>query len=107
MGVTEILFNLKVVLEGKTAKEIPEPSRLKFLEKFSANNLALSDAEDNTSGLLNRRGIADLPLLRTILAICQKSQKPSFWEVIDCFISICNFGSFKNPSAMITSLSEF
>ena len=83
MGVTEILFNLKVVLEGKTAKEIPEPSRLKFLEKFSANNLALSDAEDNTSGLLNRGGIADLPLLRTILAICQKSQKPSFWEVID------------------------
>ena len=51
MGVTEILFNLKVVLEGKTAKEKPEPSRLKFLEKFSANNLALSDAEDNTSGL--------------------------------------------------------
>ena len=44
-----------------------------FLEKFSANNFALSDAESSTSGLLNRGGIADLPLLRTLLAIHQKS----------------------------------
>ena len=46
-------------------------------------------------------------MLRTLLAICQKSKEPSFWEVIDsCFISICKFGSFKNPFATITSLSE-
>ena len=37
------------------------------------NNLPLSDAEDNTSGSLNRGGVVDLPLLRTLLAICQKS----------------------------------
>ena len=85
----------------------PESSRLEFKEKFSGNNFALSDAEDNTSGLLNRGGIADLPLLRTLLAILQKSREPSFWEVMDsCFISICKFSSFKNPFAMITSLSE-
>ena len=70
-------------------------------------NFALSDAEDNTSGSLNRGHIADLPFLRTLLAICQKSREPSFWEVMDsCFISICKFGSFKNPFATITSLSE-
>ena len=40
---------------------------------FSAPNFALSDAEDNTSGPLIRGGIADLPLLRTMLAIHQKS----------------------------------
>ena len=57
-------------------KEIPDSSRLEFLEKFSANNFALSDAEDNTSGLLNRGGI-DLLLLKTLLAICLKSQEPS------------------------------
>ena len=57
----------------ETDKEIPESSKLEFLEKFSANNLALSDAKDNTSGPLNRGGIADLPLLRTLLAIRQKS----------------------------------
>ena len=107
LGVLEILCSFRLVLEGKIAKEIPESSRLKFLEKFSANNFALSDAEDSTSGLLNRGGIVDLPLLRTLLAIHQISRESSFWEVIDsCFISICKFGSFKNPSATITSLSE-
>ena len=47
LGVTEILCSFRLVLEGKTGKEIPESSRLKFLKKFSANNFALSDAEDN------------------------------------------------------------
>ena len=78
MGVTEILCSFRLVLEGKAGKEIPESSRLEFLEKFSANNFALSDAEDNTSGPLNRRGIADLPLLRTLLLICEKSLVPTF-----------------------------
>ena len=73
LGVTEILCSLRLVLEGKTGKEIPESSRLEFLEKFSAINFALSNAEDNTSGVLNRGGIADLPLLRTLLGIHQNS----------------------------------
>ena len=51
LGVTETLFSFKVVLVGKADKEIPESSRLEFLEKFSGSNFALSDAEDNT-GLL-------------------------------------------------------
>ena len=69
----EILCNFRLVLEVKTSKEIPESLRLEFLEKFLANNFALSDAEDNTSGLLNRGGITDLLLLRTLLAIHLKS----------------------------------
>ena len=73
LEVTEILCSFKLVLEGKTGKEIPESSRLEFLEKFLTNNFALPDAEDNTSGPLNRGGVADLPLLRTLLAIHQKS----------------------------------
>ena len=85
-GVTDIFCSFRLVLEGKTGKEIPESSRLEFLEKFSANNFALSDAEDNTSGPLNRGGIADLPLLRTLLAIHQKSWEPSFWEVMESFV---------------------
>ena len=67
----------------KTSKDIPETSRLKFLEKFLAENFDLSDTEDNTSGSLNRGGIADLHLLRALLAIRQKSEEPGFWEVID------------------------
>ena len=88
LGATEILCNFRLVLEGKTGKEILKSSRLEFLEKFLANNFALSDAEDNTSGPLNRGGIADLPLLRTLLAICQKSREPSFWEVMDSFVLV-------------------
>ena len=86
LGVTEILRSFRLVRKGKTGKEIPDSSRLEFLEKFSANNFAFSDAEDNTSGPLNRGGIADLPLLRTLLAIRQKSREPSLWEVMDSFI---------------------
>ena len=88
LGVTDILCSFRLALEGKTGKEIPESSRFEFLEKFFANNFALSDAEDNTSGSLNRGGIADLPLLRTLLAIRQKSQEPSFWEVMDSFVLV-------------------
>ena len=54
LGVTEILCSFKLVLEWKTGKETPESSRLEFKEKFSANNFALSDAEDHTSSPLNR-----------------------------------------------------
>ena len=72
--VTEILCSFRLVLDGKTGKEMPKLSRKEFL----ANNFALSDAEDNTSRMLNRGGIADLPLLRTLIAICQKSWEPSF-----------------------------
>ena len=86
LGVMEILCSFRLVLERKTGKEMPDSSRFEFLEKFLANNFALSDAEDNTSDPLNRGGIADLPLLRTLLAIFQKSREPSFWEVMDSFV---------------------
>ena len=35
---------------------------------------------------LNRGGIEDLFLLRTLLAIRQKSREPSLWEVMDSFV---------------------
>ena len=86
LEVTEILCSFKLVLQGKTGKEIPESSRLEFLEKFLTNDFALLDAEDNTSGPLNRGGVADLPLLRTLLAIRQKSRESSFWEGMESFV---------------------
>ena len=80
--------SFRLVLEGKTGKGIPKSLRLELLEKLLVNNFTLSDPEDNTSGLLNREGIADLPLLRTLLAIRQKSQEPSFWEVMNSFVLV-------------------
>ena len=65
--------------------EILESPRLEFLEKFLENNFTLSDGQDNTSKPLNR-GIADLPFLRTLLAIRQKSKQLSFYEVINSLV---------------------
>ena len=73
LEVREILCSFRLVPEGKTGKEIPKSSSLEFLEKLLANNFVLSDAEDSTSRPLNRGGTADLLLLRTLLAIRQKS----------------------------------
>ena len=78
----------RLVLKGKIDKEIPKSSRSEFLEKFLANNFALSDEEDNTSEPMNREGIADSPFLRTLLAIHQKSWVPGFWEVMDSFVLV-------------------
>ena len=90
LEVTKILCSFRLVLEGKTGKEIPESSILEILDKFSANNFALSGAEDYISGLL------------------QKVPRAKFLgsDALLCFISIFKFGSFKNPFAMIPSLSE-
>ena len=64
-----ILSSFRLVLEGKASKEIHESSRFEFLVKFSASSFASSKAKGNTSGLLTNEGLADLPLLRTLLAI--------------------------------------
>ena len=97
LGIMEISCNFRLVLEGKAGKEIPESSsRLEFLEKFPANHYALSDAEDNTSGSLNREGIADLPLLRTLLAIRQKSRQSSFREVMDSLLAYASLAASRS-----------
>ena len=78
---TSLFFSFRLVLERKMGKEMPQSSRLEILEKFLLYNFALSDAKD-------RRGITDLPLLRTLLGICQKSWEPSFWELMYSFVSL-------------------
>ena len=65
MSVTQFQISSR----GKADKEMPESPRYEFLERFLANNFALSDAEGNTTAPLNRIGIVDLPLLRTPSAI--------------------------------------
>ena len=104
LGIMEILCNFRLVLEGTKGKGTPQSSRLEFL----ANNFALSDAEDNTPGLLNRGGIADLPLLRTLVAIRQKFPRAKFLgsDGLFCFCSICKLRSFKNPFVTTNSQSK-
>ena len=94
LGVREILCSFRL---RETGNEISESSKLEFLEKFSANNFALSDAEDNTSDPLNRGGIADLHLLRALLAILQK---PSFREVTDS-LALLAYASFAASTTLL------
>ena len=103
MEVTEILCIFRLVQEGKTEKEIPPSSKLEFLEKFLANNSALSDAAHNISGLLNRGGIADLLLLKALLAISQKPWEQSYWEVMDSFV-LLTYASSTAPRTLLLHL---
>ena len=48
MEAKKILCSFRLVLEGKTGKKIPESSRLKFLEKFSANNFLYDQMQKTT-----------------------------------------------------------
>ena len=43
LGVARVFCIIRLVLKEKVGKEIPESSRLEFLEKFSAKNLVLFD----------------------------------------------------------------
>ena len=104
LRVTETLCSLRLVLEGKTGKEIPESLRLESLETFLTNNFALSDAKDSTSRSMNGVGtfaentFSDSPKVLRVKFL----GKGRFFY----FICICKFGSFKNNFAIITSLSE-
>ena len=59
LGVMEILCRFRLVLEGKIGKE--GVIKIRVFRKVLTNKFALSNAEDNASGPLNREGIADLP----------------------------------------------
>ena len=98
----------RLVLEGEACKKTSEPSWLEFLEKFLANNFALSDVEDNTTRAINTGGIADLFLLRTREPDHQEKSRVKFLgkDILFCFISMSEFSSFKNPFVTIIRLPE-
>ena len=52
-------MQFQIISRRENSKEIPELSILEFLEKFSANNFALSDEEDNTTGYLTDLDISN------------------------------------------------
>ena len=107
LGVIEILFSFRLVLEGKTGKEMHKSSRVEFLEKFLANSFALLDAEDNTSGLLNRGGIPDLPW--DTISNSPKVTRTKFLrsDGLFCFSSIYKFANFKNPFVTLLACLNF
>ena len=89
LGVTEILCSFRLVLEGKTGKEIPESSRSEFLEKNLKRFYSRCAFVENTSNS------SKVPRAKFL------GSDPYF-----CFICTSKFGSFKNPFATITSLPQ-
>ena len=87
----EILCRFKLVLEGKTGKEIPKSSRLELLEMFLANNFGLPDAEGNTSRPLNRGGIAKFTFADKTISNSPKVLRVKFLgsDGLFCFSSKC------------------
>ena len=83
LGVTEIC-SFRLVLEGKTGKEIPESSRLEFLEKFSANNFALFRHRRQHLWWVEQKRYSRFTFVENIISNSQK--EPSFWEVMDSFV---------------------
>ena len=84
LGVTEILCGFRLVLEGKACNEIPESSRLKFLEKSAlfVQTTLLYKMQKTTPLGQRIEEIEDLALSGTLLAICKKSRQPSLREVM-------------------------
>ena len=72
---------------------------------FLVNNFALSEAENHNSSLLNRGGIADLTLLRTLFAILQKSRELSFWKVIEHFV-LLTYASLATSRTLLQQLLD-
>ena len=89
LGVTEILCSFKLVLEEKTGKEIPESSRLEFLEKILANNRYSRFA-------FVKKSISNSP--KVLRANFRGSNR------LFCFSRICEFGGFNNYFAMINKI---
>ena len=103
----EILCSFRLVLEGKTGIEIPEWSRLEFLEKILANTFALSDAEVTAPFCWIEEVYQIYLCWEDYLALCQKSWEPSFWELMDTFVLlVCMFGSFKNLACLNLTLDS-
>ena len=71
LGVTEILCNFRLFLDATEVKRYL--SHQDQSSKKSFQQTILLYAEGNKSGPLNRRTIADLSLLRKLLAIPKKS----------------------------------
>ena len=89
--------SFKLVLERKTGKEIPEASRLEFLEVFSKQFCFIGGRRQHLWTIEFTDCMTDLLLLRTISVIHQKSREPSFWKLMDSFV-LLPYASFHSLS---------
>ena len=93
----------------KTGKEIPESSKLEFLEKFSVKKFFfIRCSRQHLWAIEWRRYIEWFTFVKNTISNSLKVLRAKFLgsDRRFCFSSICKFDSFKNPFAMSTSLTE-
>ena len=108
LGVTEILCSFRLVLESKTGKEIAQSSRLEFLENLLTKLFCFIRYRRQHFRAVEQRWYSRFTYVENTINNSPKVSRAKFLgsNRLFCFISICKFGSFKNPFATITSLPE-
>ena len=99
-----ILYSFRLVLEEKAGNEIPESSRLEFLEKFSANNFIFIRYKREHVGTINQRRYSRLTYVEINFSNSTKIARVKFMRSDRLFRFISTFGSFKN---LLTTISIF
>ena len=107
VGVTEILCSFRLVLEGKTGKEIPE-SEFRVLRKVISKQSYFIRCKRQHLRPVEWRRYSIFSFVESTSSNPSKVPRAKFLvsDGLFCFIRICKFGSFKNPFATITGLSE-
>ena len=108
LGVTEILCSFRLVLEGKTGNKITESSRLEFKEKIFANKFFFTRCKRQHPWAVEEKGYSGFTIVENTISNLPKVLRAKFLVSNRpfSFSSICMFGTFKNPFATTTSLSE-
>ena len=108
LGVTEILCSFRLVLEGKTGKEIPASSRLDFLGKVFRKQFYFIRWRRKHLQVVEWRRYSRFTFVENTITNSPEVSRVIFLgnDGFFCFISTCKFDSLKNPFVTITSLSE-
>ena len=103
------ICSFRLVLEGKTGKEIPESSRLEFLEKFLRNNFAPSVVCDNTWSQLNRGDIEQKGGVQCFVVVNggDLSRLVNFFSM-NCKnnLFICIWGQVQNINSLAVAVND-
>ena len=104
------ICSFRLVLEGKTGKEIPESSRLEFLEKFLRNNFAPSVVCDNTWSQLNRGDIEQKGGVQCFVVVNggDLSRLVNFFSM-NCKnnLFICIWGHVQNINSLAVAVNDW
>ena len=109
LGVTEILCIFRLVLKGKTGKEIYSwVIKIRVVRKVFSKQFCFIRCRRQRLQAVAYSRYSGFTFAENTISNSPKVPRAKFLESngLFCFISICKFGSFKNLFAMITSLSE-